>query len=733
MPTPSSNPSWLYSTPQASRLNMSQTVSDRLYERLAGSHSRLRSEEDVPNSVQTPSDAEWSQATFTYDTALGANVSSLNETSSIQSNNWPLTEKRYPLAVETHGVRCPKPTIWKTILLPAVIVIIPMALLVAGLLGLIFGYRVKSDESLFEEVSNADAMRNHAVVLVNYSATRIVFVASWASTLAPLLAGFVMNLSSFRSALMMVHSSSGVDQCDLPTPYQYCLLVGLCLASMGRLRRYYAYSIKDAVVIPPVLRRAAQTLTLTLLLALIVFAADTALHYTTSTINFDQVSVSTEMHTYGRGLSEQCLTLDRAANFGLPCSRNDVVAQADYEAYVAGQNEIFFLQHGTSNTSRVTLVPTPKNQSSIPDGKVALLLPQTVGLSPFRDFRATTTGVMTTCTPISSECKWKTLGLDELYSQFNCSQNFWGVLGKAANLVDTGSVINDSDVSPLAFKPGAALQYAFFTDKELNTPYDSTGVNRPFLTDAQLINPVYLGVAARFALTAQRAGINMSADPGVHQGPTTNIDFILRCQYTTYLADYEWVNSTAQINSLTPSPNGTLAEIFHGYNLAGSYSAFDSNLQDYIAQAALQSDAQAMADSFADSYSARVMSVIGAFLSSRTNSHEQTRTPLLVAKVPKAPLAILAACCLSYVVFGVVSAVLAYRALNQVDVRDLALRFSLPALGLHAFRDATTDEAAVTIDAAGHRVFDETKIRSETMRVAVEGEPTTGFPFKSLV
>jgi len=176
-----------------------------------------------------------------------------------------------------------------------------------------------------------------------------------------------------------------------------------------------------------------------------------------------------------------------------------------------------------------------------------------------------------------------------------------------------------------------------------------------------------------------------------------------------------------------------MAEIFHGYNLVGSYNSFDNSMQDYISQAALQANPQAMADSFADTYSARVMSVIGPFLSSRANSKEQNRTPLLVAKVPKAPLAILASCCLGYVVFGIASAMLAYRALQEVDVRDLAFRFSLPALGLHAFRDAATDEVAAKVDGDGQRVFDETKVRSETMRVAVEGEPSSGFLLKSLV
>ncbi|EXJ89265.1 hypothetical protein A1O3_02331 [Capronia epimyces CBS 606.96] len=707
------------------------TFADRLHDRLALSkHTRGSSQQDTPNYVYTPSESpEWSQTSFAFDASQGAKVTSLDDLQSSQLDDWPSREKYYSLSSGSQNLQCPPPILWKTILVPTAAVVLPMAALVAGLLALIFGYRVKSDSSLFVQVSNAEALRDHAVVLVNYSATRIVFVASWASTLAPLLSGFIMSLSSFRLALAMYRSSSGSDQRDLPTPYQYSLLVGLCLASTGRLMRYFSYSHCDGVIIPPILRRAALTLGLSLVLACTVFAADTVLHYTTSTINFDQVSISSRMNSYGRELSSECLTLNRSANYGLPCSRNGDVARTDYDAYVAGQNEIFFLQHGTSNESEILLVTNPKSTRE----QAALLVPRSGKLSPFQDFRAETTAVITTCTPISSECQWKTGGPSDMYSQFNCSDEFWGVLGKAANVSDTGALVSDADVPPLGFKSGTSLQYGFYMDQALNKRYDSEGNLGPFMPDNELINPVYLGIAGRFASTAQRAGVNMSSDPGVHKGPTSSIDFVLRCQYTTYLADYSWVNSTAHINELTQSPNGTLAEIYHGYNLIGSTSAFDNELQDMVLQAALASNANDMADSFANSYSTRIMSVIGPFLSSRANLGEQTRTPLLVAKVPKAPLAILAACCLAYVLFGVTAAIWAYRALSHADVRDLAFQFSLPALGLHAFRDPVTDQVAWEIDGAGHRVFDETNVKTETMRVAVDGGPKSGYLLKSLV
>ncbi|KAJ9608470.1 hypothetical protein H2200_007458 [Cladophialophora chaetospira] len=738
----STNPFWSFATPLTD--HMPHALSNRLSDTFSHTeHIRVHSSEDVAGCYQTTPESAWSQvsyeeASFTYDTTKGKNLSTPIHTSSNRSGSWPLTEKYYSLSPTNHDLSCRKWTLWKTILLPTAVIILPMACLVAGLLALIFGYRVKSEESLFDQVSNSRALNNHAVVLVNYSATRIAFVASWASTLAPLLAGFIMNLTSFQYALLMYHSSTGGQQQDLPTPYQYSILVGLCLASIGRLHRYFSYSRGDGIVVPPVLRRAARTLALTLLLACVVFGADTALHYTTSTVSFDAVSVSSETHAYGYGLSPDCLSFNRTANYGMPCTRSGVIAQADENRYVALQNEIYYLQHGISNLSEIRLADTPSysppNITSSGAAKVALLIPHTTSLSPFRDFEADTTGIITTCEPISSLCSWVSGGPSLLWSSFNCSKNFWGTLGKAPNVSDNGMLGDDSTIPPLGFKPSAALQYSFFEDKHLTIPYDSAGNLGPFMPDSQLINSVYLGVAGRFQYTAQRAGVNMSSDPGVHQGPSPFIDFTLRCQYTSYLVNYNWVNSTSEVNRLTPSPNGTISEMFHGYNIVGASDSFDNNLQDLILEAALEPNPQALADSFANSYSSRVMSVIGPFLSSRANLLEQTRTPLLVASVSKIPLAILIAGCCSYIIFGIISAVIAYRALRKIDVRDLAFRFSLPALGLQAFRDYNVEKESLAKGGkGGHRVFEENKIKGETMRVAVEGNPVNGFVLKSLV
>jgi hypothetical protein len=53
-------------------------------------------------------------------------------------------------------------------------VTIPMTILAAGLLGLVFGYRVRSERTLFPSPSDIAGLNDHSYVLVNFSASGYV-------------------------------------------------------------------------------------------------------------------------------------------------------------------------------------------------------------------------------------------------------------------------------------------------------------------------------------------------------------------------------------------------------------------------------------------------------------------------------------------------------------------------------------------------------------------------------
>ena len=632
-------------------------------------------------------------------------------------------------------------TLLMTLIWPVSVIVLPILLLSAVLLGMVFGFRVHTAPSLFQSPASPDLTSGGAYLLVNYSATRLVFLASWLSTLAPILASFVMVLWSLRTARTIRAASDGSHYTHLPTPYQLSLVVGLTLASTERLRRYIGYVFsKNSSSIPPVLHHAALMLALSVLLAIAVFLGDTALHYTTNTVQFDQVvAVPQPSHAFGRGLSTQCLNFNRTSNFCYPCTLD---LEEEQEVMAAQSNEAFFLQHNTSTQSEIRII----GDDTLKNGDLAILTPQAQNLPRGIEYRGSTIGVSTQCLPISSQCNMWANGVDGTHTQFNCSANFFGLLGKAPNISEIYTKAQDPDVPPLDWKPSPNLQYGYFSDPQLNVPYNTIGYNPqtgdpdpdlPCMSDDQLVNPVYLGVAGRFSVNSESAGSNLTHDTGLwHGAQNPYVDFILNCAYTTYDVNYTWVNGAVADIIFSPSPNGSVAEMYHGSRAYTTVTGGAYDLQDAISLAALADTSHALAAVWANQHSIRVLADIGALTTTRTNLAEQVRTPMLVAKISQIALAVLVGCSLAYALLGLVLAVVAYRA-SSVDVRDLAARLSLAGLTAAAFDDTnqTTPHNRNryrnrTSKKEGNAVFDETEAADETRRVGITGDERNGYRFK---
>jgi hypothetical protein len=623
----------------------------------------------------------------------------------------------------------------KTLLWPVLVITVPMALLSAALLGLVFGYRVRSEPNLFASTAGGyqDVHRHSSYVLVNYPATRLVFAASFLSTLAPMLDSFIMSLWSLRIAQDMRTASSQLQYTRLPTPYQLSLVIGLTLASTERLRRYFGYLFaRSRPSIPPVVHHAAIILTASIICAAAVFIADTALHYSTSTISFDVISSNIQpVYEYGRGLSQYCLDFDRIGNMGFPCSYNITV---DDPNAAAEANEIFYLQHNESRTSSIRRISNP----ALPHGDLALLMPQMRNLPSNIDFRSSTIGVSTQCQPITPECDMRITNPGVgTHTGFNCSKGFFGVLGKSPNISEFVSGFSpDPDLPPLGFKPAPNLQYGFFTDSNLSTPYNPEGYDPetvqptlPPLPDTKLVNPIYLGLAGRFSMLAQSAGSSLSNDSGVFQtNETTYIDFALRCPIMAYDVNYTWANGEIQNLAFVPSPNGSMLEIYHGVQFYVTVSGGDYQLQDFLVQAAMQNTSNELAYEWASLYSTKVLSTIGAYTTPRMDLQEQQRNSILVAKVPKAALGALIACSLAYTLLGLGLGIAAYKA-SATDVRDLAAQLSLAGLTAAAFDDkhSFTLQREATKNGV---VFNEKQNRRETKRVLIDGNPERGYEFR---
>jgi hypothetical protein len=289
------------------------------------------------------------------------------------------------------------------------------------------------------------------------------------------------------------------------------------------------------------------------------------------------------------------------------------------------------------------------------------------------------------------------------------------------------------------------IRYSFFADQDLQTIYNSVGYdpetdqpnspNQTSIPDVDLLNPIYLAFAGRIPPSFESAGSTLNEDPGFFASSTPDepnyAEFVLRCSLTTYKVEYSWVNGSIEVVSLSASPNGTLLEIFHGSQFYFQVTGGDHDLQDYMQQAALQNTTNTFATTFANLYSTKILSTIGAYAMGQTTLQEQTRTPLLVAKVRVSALGALVGCSLAYTVLGIGLAISAYR-VSSTDVSDIAAQLSLPGLTAAAFGEKQI-YASEYGGARSGAVFNEKLIRRETSRVVVDGSPQRGYDFRVYV
>ena len=128
----------------------------------------------------------------------------------------------------------------KDILLSLAIIFVPNVILNAILLGLVFHYQVP--QTYFELPGVPEPLaRESSAYLINFSATKLLTVASWTSTLSSLLPSFVMVLVSYPIARTILDASKDKKTDDLPTPYQLSMLLGTLNGTFGSLWNWLMY------------------------------------------------------------------------------------------------------------------------------------------------------------------------------------------------------------------------------------------------------------------------------------------------------------------------------------------------------------------------------------------------------------------------------------------------------------------------------------------------------------
>lgn len=280
------------------------------------------------------------------------------------------------------------------------------------------------------------------------------------------------------------------------------------------------------------------------------------------------------------------------------------------------------------------------------------------------DYTANTWAVESKCTPVTTQC------MDESQffgagTPFKCPFAFEGDLKRVL--------------------PGP-WQMAYFTDSSAT---DNS-------TQAPIPNPYYFSVAAALNEKFGRIvnGPNEN-DPEFLTATHGAMVFALFCNATVYDLEYSMVNGSITRFLYQPS-NSSSATIVQGTQKFTNLG--DSVLQQAASVAAYDNSAQGLADGIAVAYSRVALSVAAGAFTPQPAAEAQLRREILVARVPKAPLAFLLLANLLLVVLGITLTVFALSALRG-DTAEIQALLSITGLVTSSFEQARALEGTESVEA----------------------------------
>ncbi|KAI1319959.1 hypothetical protein F5Y16DRAFT_390454 [Xylariaceae sp. FL0255] len=528
----------------------------------------------------------------------------------------------------------------------AAIVILPMLTFNAVLLGLIFRYRVTHRASINENLQSPVTNGETGVYYVNLSATVLIFISSWSSSLGPLLLGFLMTLASYPLA-RRYWSDIRQQKPLLPTPFQFALSLKLINGGgWSALCSWLTYLIgwrKQRQPQSTLLIESAFFTIIIVVLSLVVFLADTWLHLTTSTVSFVNITPITNLANYSITLVPGCLG-----------SNNSFIVHSTECNLITSATGTFLVNPSQGLTILNNVSDSVVVYNNGPDSTYTYLsAPMTQSLG--YDYTATTFGMKTQCKQAGKQCNL--VAYDGASTPFQCSSAFYGDL--------------QSDTWASAYFPDSAM-------RSNDTGYGVT-------------NPYYYAMGAVFE-TVSNANLS-TADivTPVHGG----VGFLLSCRIELFDIEYDLINGTVT-RFVTRSSNTSVANTWQLPMEATDVA--EANLQTAaLVAATTATDAQNLADQFALSYSKAALGLGAQSVQLAPAVAMQERSSILVTRVLAAPLFSLLAANLAFVVLGVV---LTYRALTTSGggVRDMQARLSIAGLVADRFEQDSTSGPAASID-----------------------------------
>ena len=149
----------------------------------------------------------------------------------------------------------------------AIAATLPVIGIAFTLIFIVYHYRLNPFQVPIAELQTITSNHEPGFYYVNFSATRLTTVASWASTVALVLPGSIMSLYWHRLALFMQDNVRKGNSMAMPTPYEYSLLLALRTGGLPPLWEWVKhYLLRRRQRGNALLSDAGKTLTLALFL-----------------------------------------------------------------------------------------------------------------------------------------------------------------------------------------------------------------------------------------------------------------------------------------------------------------------------------------------------------------------------------------------------------------------------------------------------------------------------------
>jgi hypothetical protein len=125
--------------------------------------------------------------------------------------------------------------------LSALVTLVPLIALLVALFSLLYMYKVEPAKQSRPDFASNQSIHNPTVFFVDYDATRYTTIASWTSSIALLLPGFLTTLIWHYQSQRLEQDTKEAKVDNLLTPYQLSLLLNLKSGTLGSLWDYLQY------------------------------------------------------------------------------------------------------------------------------------------------------------------------------------------------------------------------------------------------------------------------------------------------------------------------------------------------------------------------------------------------------------------------------------------------------------------------------------------------------------